>query len=261
MFKVVRRWWKYLIAKLNRSFDENADPKIQLEQAIAEAREQHQRLTDQATNVIASQKQAEIRLNSKMAEFEKLNANARQALLMADEAQRAGDATKAEQYTHAAETIASQLIRVESDIESLSSLVIEATRATDQAKAAVAQDSRLLQQKIAERSTLLSQLEQAEMHEEMNSAMSELTASIGDDVPTLAEIEEKIQVRYTKALAASELSGATVESRILEVEQATANVVVHDRLAQFRAEMGLAGGSTLTAGDAAAGPTGEHPAG
>lgn len=259
MFKVVRRWWKYLIAKLNRNFDENADPKIQLEQAIAEAREQHQRLTDQATNVIASQKQAEIRLNSKMTELEKLNANARQALVMADEAQRSGDAAKAEQYTHAAETIANQLIQVERDIESLSSLVIEATRAADQAKAAVAQNSRLLQDKIAQRSALLSQLEQAKMQEQMNAAMSQLTASVGDDVPTMAEIEEKIQVRYAKAKAASELSGATVESRILEVEQATANLAAHDRLAQLRAEMGLGSGSgpAITAGGDAADQPGE----
>ena len=76
MFKALKKWWKYFGAKLNRNFDKNADPAVQLEQAIGEAQQQHRRLKEQAANVIASQKQAEIRLNGKMAELEKLNANA-----------------------------------------------------------------------------------------------------------------------------------------------------------------------------------------
>ncbi len=61
--------------------------------------QQHRRLKEQAANVIASQKQAEIRLNGKMNELEKLNANARQALVMAADAQKAGDTDKTAQYT------------------------------------------------------------------------------------------------------------------------------------------------------------------
>ena len=34
MFKNLRKWWKYMTAKLSSSFDERADPKVQLEQAI-----------------------------------------------------------------------------------------------------------------------------------------------------------------------------------------------------------------------------------
>jgi phage shock protein A len=239
MFKLAKKWWKYLTAKLTGSFNEKADPKVQLEQAIGEAQGQHKRLKEQAISVIAGQKQAEIRLNGKMAELEKLNANARQALIMAADAEKAGNAEKSAQYTTAAETIAGQLIQVEKDVESLKSMVLESTEAADQAKAAVAQNSRLLQEKIAEKSKLLSQLEQAKMQEEMNSAMTQLNETVGDDVPTLKEVEEKIQVRYAKAKAASELTGASVESRVLEVEQATANVEAQGRLSELRAELGL----------------------
>ena len=70
MLKLVRRWWKYLTAKLTGSFNERADPKIQLEQAIAEAQEQHTRLKEQAANVIAIQKQTELQLNRKLDELE-----------------------------------------------------------------------------------------------------------------------------------------------------------------------------------------------
>ena len=124
MFKLAKKWWKYLTAKLTSSFNERADPKVQLEQAIAEAQGQHRRLKEQAANVIANQKQSELRLNAKMTELEKLNANARQALIMADDAQKSGDAAKAQQYGSAAETIANQLIQVEKDVESLKSMVL-----------------------------------------------------------------------------------------------------------------------------------------
>jgi phage shock protein A len=239
MFKLFKKWWKYLTAKLTGSFEERADPKVQLEQAITEAKDQHRRLKEQAANVIANQKQSELRLNAKMGELEKLNANARQALIMASDAQKAGDATKSEQYSAAAETIANQLIQVERDVDSLKSMVLESAQASDQAKAAVAQNSRLLQQKIAEKSKLLSQLDQAKMQEEMNSAMAQLQESVGSDVPTFSEVEEKIQARYAKAKATSELAETSVESRVLEIEQATANVEAQSRLSELRAELGL----------------------
>ncbi len=241
MFKLVTKWWKYLTAKLTGSFNERADPKVQLEQAIAEAHGQHRRLKEQAANVIANQKQSELRLNAKMTELEKLNANARQALIMADDATKSGDAAKAQQYGSAAETIANQLIQVEKDVESLKSIVMESTQASDQAKAAVAQNSRLLQEKLAEKSKLLSQLDQAKMQEEMNSAMAQLNESVGADVPSLAEVQDKIQARYAKAKATAELNETSVTSRVLEIEQATANVEAQGRLSALRAELGLGG--------------------
>ena len=243
MFKLLRKWWKYLTASTGSKFAERADPKVQLEQAISESRNQHKRLKDQAASVIASQKQAEIRLNNKMTELEKLNANARQALIMAADADKAGNSDKATQYNGAAESIANRLIQVETDVESLKSMVLESAEASDQAKAAVQQNSRLLQEKIAEKSKLLSQLEQAKMQEEMNSAMAQLNEQVGEDVPTLNEVQEKIQARYAKAKATSELNETSVESRVFEVEQATANVEAQSRLSQLRSELGLDSGA------------------
>lgn len=239
MFRLFRRWWKYLTAKLTGNFNERADPKVQLEQAITEAQTQHIRLKEQAANVIANQKQSEIRLNKKLEELEKLNANARQALIMAADAEKAGDAEKAAQYTTAAETIANQLIQIEKDVESLKALALQSTQASDQAKAAVAQNSRILQEKIAEKSKLLSRLDQAKMQEEMNSAMASLNESIGADVPTFKEIEDKIQQRLARANATTELNESSVESRMLEVEQASANAMAQDRLSRLRSELGL----------------------
>ncbi len=44
MFKAFKKWWKYLGAKFNSSFDKHADPAVQLEQAMTEAQAQHRRL-------------------------------------------------------------------------------------------------------------------------------------------------------------------------------------------------------------------------
>ena len=85
MWQTIRRFWKYLAVKLRVRHEERADPKVQLEQAIQEAKEQHKRLTEQAANVIANQKQAQTRLDRALAESEKASASARQALLLADQ--------------------------------------------------------------------------------------------------------------------------------------------------------------------------------
>ncbi|MET0159583.1 MAG: PspA/IM30 family protein, partial [Acidimicrobiales bacterium] len=113
MIKLFRRWWNYLTAKLSGDFEARADPKVQLEQAIREAQDQHRRLKEQAANVIANQKQTELRLNRRMEELEKANAQARTALTMADDAAKQGQADKADEFTSTAETIATRLIEIE----------------------------------------------------------------------------------------------------------------------------------------------------
>jgi len=241
MFKAIKRWWKYLGAKLSGSLEERADPKVQLEQAIQEAQDQHRRLTEQAANVIAHQKQTEMRLNRSVEELEKANSSARQALLLADDAAKAGDAKKAGEYNQAAESFANRLISLEREVENLKTMLLEATQNADAAKAAVAQNSAALQKKLSERQQLLSQLDQAKMAEEMNKAMASLSASVGQDVPTFDEVRTKIESRLAKARGMQELTGASVESRMLEVEQAQMNTEAQARLSELRSQLGLAG--------------------
>jgi phage shock protein A len=260
MFKTVKKWWKYWGAKFNRSFEQRADPAVQLEQALTEAQQQHRRLKEQAANVIANQKQSELRLNAKLTELTRLNGNARQALVMASDAARIGDTAKATQYNTAAETIANQLIQVEKDVDGLKQMVLDATNASDQAKSAVQQNSRMLSQKLAEKNKLLSQLDQAKMQEGLNKAMGQLNETVGDDVPTLNEVQQKIEARYAKAKATSELNEGTVQSSILEIEQATSNVEAQSRLSQLRAELGLDGGAAAAVGAGSAGAIGASPA-
>ena len=140
MFKLIKRSWNYLVALFTGKFNEAADPKVQLEQAILEAQEQHRKLKEQAANVIANQKQTEMRLNRSMEELEKVTRSARQAVLMAEDATKKGDAKKAQEYTAAAESFANRLISIEHEVENLKALSLQSAQAADQAKSAVQQN-------------------------------------------------------------------------------------------------------------------------
>jgi len=254
MIKLLRRFSRYLTAALSGRFDEMADPKVQLEQALSEAQDQHRRLTEQAASVIANQKQNEMRLSRSMEDLEKANASARQAVMMADDATKKGDAAKASEYTRAAEAFAGRLVLVEKEVESLKTLSLQAAEASDKAKAAVMQNSTILQKKISEKQKLLSQLDQAKMQEQMNKAMASLSAAVGQDVPTLAEVRDKIEARYAKAIGSAELQSTTVESRMLEVEQAAADGEAQARLAQIRSQLGISPAAPESAPAAAVTP-------
>jgi len=240
MFKALRRWWKYMVAKVSGKLEESADPKVQLEQAIQEAQEQHRRLTEQAANVIANQKQTQMRLDRAVEDFEKANASARQALLLADEANKGGKADKASDYNTAAEQFANRLIQLENEVADLKKQLLDTTQAADKAKQAVAQNSSTLQKKLTEREQLLSQLDQAKMHEQMNRAMATLNAAIGEDVPTFEQVRDKIERRLAKAQGMSDLTGTTVQTKMLEVEQAQMSAEAQARLSELRSELGLA---------------------
>lgn len=243
MWKVLKRQWKYLTAKLSGNLEERADPKIQLEQAINEAQDQHRRLVEQAANVIARQKQTELRLHRSMDELEKTNASTRQALTLAQEASAKGDETKAAEYNQTAEAFANRLVGIEKQIEDLKAESLQSASASQQAKAAVQQNSMALQERLAERQKLLSQLDQAKMQEQLNSAMSDLSKTVDHDTPSLDQVREKIEARYAKAVGTQELTGNTVESRMLEVQQATVGAAARSRLDQMKAEMGIGSGS------------------
>ena len=250
-----RRFWNYVKALLTGKFEEVADPKIQIEQAIAEARTQHRRLRETAASVIANQKKGQMDLDRALEDLEKLNRNTQQAVLMASEAEQSGDSKRMTELTQTAEAFANQLIAKEHEVETLKTMVLQATQATEQAKAAVAQNAQQLQAKVAERQKLLSQLDQAKMAEQMNRAMESMSAEVGQDVPTLDEVRTKIETRLATAHGTTELQRESVQGRMLEVEQAAAASQASARLSEIRSKLGLetpaaaqAAGSTGGAG-------------
>ena len=227
------------MALFDSKIEENADPKVQIEQAIEDAQRQHQELSQQAAAVIGNQRQLEMQLNRRLNEIEKLQGNTRQALELADKARAAGDNTKATEYENAAEAFAAQLVTAEQSVEDTKKLHDQALQQAEQAKKAVERNGMALREKVNERSKLLSQLEQAKMQEKVSeslNSMNEMTAN--GNTPSLDSVRDKIERRYTKALGQAELAENSVANRMQEVEQAGVQLAGHSRLEQIRAEMG-----------------------
>jgi phage shock protein A len=173
---------------------------------------------------------------------EKLQASARQSLVLADESRAKGDEAKAQQFEQAAQSFATQLVTAEQNIEDLKTLHDQALQAAGQAKTAVERNAMMLQQKLAERTKLLSQLEQAKMQEQVSKSlnqMSELAAP--GNVPSLDEVRDKIEKRYATAIGSAELASNSVQGRMLEVQASTTEMAGNARLEQIRAS--LRGGS------------------
>ena len=254
--------WRYLMALFNAKIDENADPKVQIQQAIEDAQRQHQALSQQAAAVIGNQRQLEMKLNRQLAEVEKLSANTRQAVQLADQAAAAGDTTKATEYTNAAEAFAAQLVTAEQSVEDLKGLHDQSLQAAGQAKRAVEQNAMKLQQKLAERTKLLSQLEQAKMQEQVSASLNQMgELSAPGNTPNLDEVREKIERRYANALGSTELAQNSVQGRMAEVQQATVQMAGHSRLEQIRASMQANGQIAGPAASQAPAPASEKAAG
>ncbi|SDC81805.1 phage shock protein A (PspA) family protein [Geodermatophilus telluris] len=235
--------WRYLTASANAQIDQRADPKIQIAQAIEAEQQRHQALANQAAAVLGNQRQLEMRLNRQLGEVEKLQASARQALVLADQTRSRGDAAKAAEYEQAAQAFATQLVAAEQAMEDLKRSHDEALQAAEQARGAVEQSRMRLQTTLAERTKLMSQLEQAKMQEHVAASMRQVNElSAPGNTPSLAEVRDKIEARYANALGQAELAQNSVEGRMLEVQKATLDVAGASRLEQIRAAMG--GGGT-----------------
>ncbi|MFC4067975.1 PspA/IM30 family protein [Actinoplanes subglobosus] len=248
--------WHYVMALFGAKIDEYADPKVQIQQAIEDAQRQHQALVQQAAAVIGNQRQLEMKLSRQMSEVEKLQGMARQALVLADRARAAGDESEAQKYEQTAQTLATQLVAGEQSMEDLKTLHDQALGAAGQARKAVENNAMLLQQRIAERSRLLSQLEQAKMQETVAKSlesMSQLAAP--GNTPSLDQVRDKIEQRYANAMGRAELASNSVEGRMLEVQKSSLDLAGASRLEQIRSSMA---GEKL--GGAAAQPAVEQPA-
>ncbi len=230
--------WRYFLALFGAKIDEYADPKVQIQQAIEDAQRQHQALVQQAAAVIGNQRQLEMKLSRQMSEVEKLQGMARQSLVLADRERAAGNESEAQKYEGTAQTLATQLVSAEQSMEDLKTLHDQALSAAGQARKAVENNAMVLQQRIAERSRLLSQLEQAKMQETVAASLESMSSlAAPGNTPSLDEVREKIERRYANAMGRAELASNSVEGRMLEVQKSSLDMAGSSRLEQIRASM------------------------
>jgi phage shock protein A len=255
----VRRGWKYLLAMVSGKIDEKADPRIQIQQAIEAAQRQHSALTQQAAAVIGNQHQLQLKLSRQFAEVDKLQGSARQSLVLADQARAAGDEDRAGQYERTAQVFATQLVAAEQSMDDLKVLHDQALGAAQAAKRAVESNAMIVQQRIAERSKLLTQLDAAKMQEQVAYGLASLDQlQAPGDTPTLDEVREKIEKRYARALGEADLAASSVEGRMLEVQRLTLDAAGTARLDQIRASISGDVPVSIPSGN---GPAGNGPAG
>jgi len=238
MWRSLRRLWKYLGALFGAKVEEKADPKIQLEQAIEEAKERHQALSQQAVTVLGNQRELELKLSRTLEEVERLQGSARAALAKADDARGRGDEAEATGYEDAAQAFAMKLVAEERAAHDQRALHEQALTAADGARKAVETNAMNLQKQLAERSKLLSQLDSAKMQERMNEALAQMDElSPKGDVPSIADVREKIEARYARALGEADLRSDSVGAKMLEVEKAQLDAEAVVRLEALRASM------------------------
>jgi phage shock protein A len=230
--------WRYLLALFGAKVDEYADPKVQIQQAIEDAQRQHQALVQQAAAVIGNQRQLEMKLSRQMSEVERLGSMARQSLVLADKQRGEGNEPEAGKYEQTAQMLATQLVSAEQAMEDLKTLHDQALNAAAQARRAVENNQMILQQKLAERTKLLSQLEQAKMQETVAKSLESMSSlAAPGNTPSLDEVRDKIERRYANAMGRAELASNTVEGRMLEVQKSTLDMAGQSRLEQIRASM------------------------
>lgn len=241
MFRLIVRTWHYSVAFLSRLFDERADPRVQIEQAIEEAKRQHGLLAEQAAAVIGNQRELQIKITRGNADIERLDASTAQALRLADTARSKGDEHGAARYERTAQLLATQLAAAQSSLSDLGELHERASAGANAARRAVEQNAYTLQRQTAERSKLLTELEAARMQERMAESLARIgSLAPAGNVPTLPQLQEKIDRRIGRGAGRLEIARDSVESQLIEVDRAVIDTRGERLLDEIRRREGIA---------------------
>jgi phage shock protein A len=174
-------------------------------------------------------------------EAERLDASAAKALRLADSARSKGDEQAAAGYERTAQLLATQLAAAQSSLADLRELHDRAAAGAGAARRALDQNAYALQRQMAERSKLLTELEAARMQERMAEALNRISSlAPAGNVPTLPQIQEKIDRRIGRGAGRIEIARDGVESRLMEVERAVIDARGEQLLDEIRRREGLA---------------------
>ena len=216
-----RRANRYAQAKAQAELDAHADPKVQLEQAIGSLQEHHRDLEAAASHVIAQERLAKMQLSSLSGKETRYTASARAA-------QQQGN-------LDAARSFAMRIASLREQIQTLAGQVPQLEQAANDARQAVQESSEQLQHKLAERSTILSQIDQTNMNREVTESMRAVTDLTGGDVPSLDEIKNKVATQFAQAQAQAELSSTSPEVQEMHVRHQELTAEADSILAQLGA--------------------------
>ncbi len=219
---IFRRANSYAQAKADAEFDSRADPKIQLEQAMAGLRQHHHDLEAAASQVLAQEKLAKMRVSDLSTQEAKYTKSAL--------------AAKHQGNLDVARTFATKIASLRDQSQALMAQIPQLQQAADDAREAVQESADQLQQKFDEKSSILAQVDQANMAKEMAASLeqvSDLTRTA--NVPSFDELKQKVAGQLAQAQAATELNSTSPEVLEMHAHHAELNSEADDILAQLEA--------------------------
>lgn len=253
MANPLSKGWKYLMSSFDQKIDENADPKVQIQQAVEGAKKQHQEITKQASEIIGNKNRLEMQIDRLIKTQADHQSQTQRALELADKASAEGDAQKANEYNQAAEVLASQLVAVEQELEQTKAQHASAVQAAEQAAQQQKASEARLKEQLAQVNELLAQADQAAMQEQTVQTLDSMNELTPDgDVPTLDSVRAKIEKRYADAIGAQELHQAAGGDRIQEITASGTDMKATARLDEIRAAMAKDKELTAAPADSAA---------
>jgi phage shock protein A len=205
---IFRRANSYAQAKADAEFESHADPKIQVEQAMAGLRQHHQDLQAAASRVLAQ------------------------------EAKYTTSALAAKQQGNleVARTFATRIASIREQRQALMDELPQLQQAADDAREAVQESADQLQQKFNERNAILAQADRAAMQQEMAASLKQVSdLTRASNVPSFDEIQQKVAGQLAQAQAVTELNSTSPEVLEMHAHHAQLNSEADDILAQLEA--------------------------
>jgi phage shock protein A len=243
---MLRKWWEYIKAWFRGQSARVMDPEVEIQMAIDQAKAQDRNLRNQAANIVAHRTQLESKIEKEADTVGETREMAKQAIMKAEEAKSAGDAASVEKWTSTAQSLALKLQAAENNLTSLTGQYEVAIQQADEAKRAVQTNATRLQELSAKQMELLGALEQAKMQEQVNQAVQSMSATLDDEMPSLASVEEKIEKRKAQAMAKAEIYEATPQGAEAELREAINQTAADAKLDELKAELGLTTGGQAT---------------
>ncbi len=243
---MLRKWWEYIKAWLKSTSESVMDPAVELQMAIDQANAKDQDLRNQAANIVAHRTQLESKIEKEADTVGETREMAKQAIMKAEEAKAAGDTEAVAKWTNTAQALALKLQASENNLSSLTNQYEVAIEQADDAKRAVQTNATRLQELSAKRIELMGALEQAKMQEAVNEAVHTMSATLDDQMPSLASVEDKIERRKAQAMAKAEIHEATPQGAEAELREAMNLTAADAKLEELKAELGLTTGTDST---------------
>ena len=134
----VGKTWNYIKTWFGKKTEEIKDPEIEIEQAIQEAQKRDQQLRNQAAQVIAHRTNVAAELEESSGDMAEARELAKQALLRADAATKAGNAADADKWNATAQQVAMKMQASQNTVnmlqEQLKTADVQAQKAKDAVK-------------------------------------------------------------------------------------------------------------------------------